>query len=937
LVTKEELERAIQLALDDGNEEAASELRDQYLALEGDAASRGAPEEAPDVSWIDEAMYAWDSTNADYENWALALEAKAPMGNLRVDGEGVSWDSPEELYGDEFMDMSYDERREFLLNRERQSVEEEYADVIDFQAENGRSTSADIIGSVAKTIVTPTSLFVLGKGLVGATATGAILGAEAELASQTANNDYDLKDIALSTAIGAGGGAAANKVEKFARGVFAKRKTVKHNQSLDKKSESLNDEIMSGRADGLSPQDSINRAKQTLGLDESDMMDLAAHGKVRQPTDEAVAKFKVARDNLVPVEQKRANLATRIMTPISSRIRTISEPVFGRIRQLEMRTHEKVASHIKKSHDFMLRASKLARRGDKNYLAMERALMNGQRDEAKIIASKHFPDLVEEIDNVSSVLDDMYNDLVDAGVDLSYTADYFPRKIKDMHGLMSHLGREITSELDRYLDKAARGKGLSGRAELDVDTRDVLINQYLSGSFRYGQKLSLAKQRRIEELTEGMQEFYHDGAESLMHYINKAVRETEKRRFFGRNVKLNEEGKVDLDKSIGSLVARETSLSDAQLDDLTMMLKARFDQGEVASHSGISTLRNIQTAALLGQFDSALIQLGDIGTSIYLNGLSNTMRGMARAARKKGITSADELGVIQNIAADIEANGIGANIVDKALRWSGFRAVDKLSKDIMINAAHIKNTKLALKSPGKIAEKWGRVFGDETASLIDDLKNGRNTDNVRLLLFNELSDAQPITLIEMPEPYLNAPNGRIFYALKSFALKQLDLVKRTAIDEMRNGSYIKGFGNLASYAAIMGLSGGSVSTVRDWIQTKEFRPEQLPDKSFETLMGIMFLNDYARNNYIAKGDVAGFAENLVMPAAPQVVNTAVQSAMEAAKSESERDPDRFNKVIKDIPVMGKLAYYWMFGGAEKKLERERREELKEARRQMGIN
>lgn len=921
-----------------GYKEVSPEIPEGYKVVE-DGIPEGykVVEEESDVSWFDEAMYAYDSTSADYENWALALEAKMPSGNIRIDEEGLSWDSPEELYGDEFLKMSYDERLQFLAARRQQAVEEEYADVIAFQEEHGKSSAAEFLGAAAKTITTPTSLFVLGKGLTGATATGAILGAETELAAQTAKGDYDLVDVAKSTGVGAVGGAVANKIEKTARKMYAKSKAVKHDKALSNKAKNLNHEIMEARVDGLSPQDSALRAQKRLGLNEDEMTDIAARGELAFPSDEAVAKHAAAKESLAPATQKKANVLERVATPISARIRSISEPVFGRLRKLEMRTHEKVASHVDKSKDFMVRASRLAKKKDKNYLAMERALMNGERDQAKEIAADHFPDMIEGINNVSEVLDEMYDDLVDAGVDLDYSVNYFPRKVKDMEGLMTYLGRDLSSELDRYLDKAAAKKKLSGRAELDPEDREVLINAYLSGDIKRGGKLSLAQSRTIEELQEGMEEFYYSAADSLHHYINKAVREAEKRRFFGKNATLGKDGKLDISDSVGALVAEQGDLTTAQLDDLTAMLTARFGSGEIASSAVISGLRNIQTAALLGQFDSALIQLGDVGTSVYMNGMVNTLRGLGGGVAKKGVTSAEELGVIQNIAADIEANGIGANLVDKALRYSGFRAVDRLGKDTLINAAHIKNTKIALKKPEEIVKRWGKVFGDETDSLIDDLKNGRNTENVRLLLFNELSDAQPISLSEMPEAYLNQPNGRILYALKSFALKQLDLVKRTSIDEMRSGNYIKGFTNLARYAAIMGLSGGSVATVRDWMQTKEFRPEKLPDKSFETLMGIIFLNEYARNKYIANGDFAGYLTNLVAPAAPEVITTSVQALMEAASNDETSDPEKFNRAIKDIPVMGKLAYYWVFGGAEKKLERERKKEIQETRRAMGLN
>ena len=40
----------------------------------------------------------------------------------------------------------------------------------------------------------------------------------------------------------------------------------------------------------------------------------------------------------------------------------------------------------------------------------------------------------------------------------------------------------------------------------------------------------------------------------------------------------------------------------------------------------MANVRDLQYAALLGQFDSALIQLGDIGSLLYLNGVLNTIK-----------------------------------------------------------------------------------------------------------------------------------------------------------------------------------------------------------------------------------------------------------------------------------------------------------------------
>ena len=66
MATKEQLKEAIQRALDDDNMEAASELRDRYLALEAQEqpqqAAQPEPVEKPkaDIGWLDEFEFAYD-------------------------------------------------------------------------------------------------------------------------------------------------------------------------------------------------------------------------------------------------------------------------------------------------------------------------------------------------------------------------------------------------------------------------------------------------------------------------------------------------------------------------------------------------------------------------------------------------------------------------------------------------------------------------------------------------------------------------------------------------------------------------------------------------------------------------------------------------------------------------------------------------------------
>ena len=470
------------------------------------------------------------------------------------------------------------------------------------------------------------------------------------------------------------------------------------------------------------------------------------------------------------------------------------------------------------------------------------------------------------------------------------------------------MGATQRSALEKVLRAEATKQKVGSWQELDEAVVTDIINKHLRGGQRSGAKIGLAQQRVIEEIDPLLKDHYYSAPESLNFYINSAVREVERRKFFGKNVVLDEANRVNLEQSIGAFAQdalRKGEISSDQLDDLSMLLQARFVLGEKSGHALVVGAKDVQTGALLAQFDSAVIQLADIGASVYANGLRNTIKSIVPAIRKKTETSAEEFGVLNTISADINSKGVLANGLDTVLKYSGFKGIDRLGKDIFISAAYKNNTQLARTNPEKISEKWGQVFGDETTNLIEDLKAGRVSVNVKLLLFNQLSDVQPISLSEMPLQYLKAPNGRILYALKSFAIKQLDIMRRDFAGQLARGNYKEGFTNMGNYAMSIGLAGGAVGTARDILQTKELRPEQFDDKVFETWMSLLFLNKYTRDRYLAEGEVGQAVLGVVTPASFNIADQGGK-ALQDILFEADNDPEKFNAALKNIPVIGKL-------------------------------
>jgi len=60
-------------------------------------------------------------------------------------------------------------------------------------------------------------------------------------------------------------------------------------------------------------------------------------------------------------------------------------------------------------------------------------------------------------------------------------------------------------------------------------------------------------------------------------------------------------------------------------------------------------------------------------------------------------------------------------------------------------------------------------------------------DNIKYVLFSKLMKYQPLTRSQMPEYYNTSGNLKILYMLKSFLVKQVDVFRQEAFNEIAEG------------------------------------------------------------------------------------------------------------------------------------------------------
>ena len=121
-------------------------------------------------------------------------------------------------------------------------------------------------------------------------------------------------------------------------------------------------------------------------------------------------------------------------------------------------------------------------------------------------------------------------------------------------------------------------------------------------------------------------------------------------------------------------------------------------------------------------------------------------------------------------------------------------------------------------------------------------------------------------MVADPVRYLNNPNGRILYMLKSFMLKQYDIVRREVVQEWNKADTLAQKAEAAKKGATLFgyLAVGNAGTgmIKDMALRREVDVDQIPDRSVWALLGIYGANKYTSERYLSQGDFVGATVNL---------------------------------------------------------------------------
>ena len=662
--------------------------------------------------------------------------------------------------------------------------------------------------------------------------------------------------------------------------------------------------------------------------------------------------------------------ANFLLVPISRNLKKINPILTAVFREHDGKIRTRTRELMDRASPFVVKMTTLLKptltnkKDAEKFQEFKFYLLNGEFGEiaklldrmhsSKIINTSEQDALGEQLKTMRDTLDEIrVYAREEGGIDVGYFKDYFPRQIKNYKAFRKYLDendatRDVRNEIDIALDEYAKKFKYASIDLIPPEEAAEVASRVLRGfPVKGGEAVTPNfKKRSIKKVTPDMLEAYADPADSLKTYIERSVDATERRIFLGRKPTtptktVGFEGSLDrissdlglkmnVDESLADSVAtrilkeKGLELSRDDVAKLREIIQARFSGKSVSPL--IQGLKNAGYIQVMGNFGSAITQLAELAYAFHFHGFGNTFHSLFN--RKENFNFTKHFGLQDHhIDAQTSAGGL-SKLLDKVFTGVGLKKLDQLSKNTIMNASWKKYRKQALSKNGarKLKEELDPVFGVERSrEMISDLVNMSPNSkelpkSVEELVFYKFLDLNPATLTEMPMGYTSSGDLRIAYMLKTFTIKQFDVYREAAGEDINRAFLLKkqgknkeaareaakGVAKLAGLATVFAAANASTDVVKD---TLAGRPTKLDEMVVNNSLRLLGVN----RHLIYKSKREGVARSLLEMALPPtaVFDRAGKDINDVILS----DKDYRGNMLQGTPF--DLIYWRYLGGLDK--------------------
>lgn len=594
------------------------------------------------------------------------------------------------------------------------------------------------------------------------------------------------------------------------------------------------------------------------------------------------------------------------LVPLSRKLKNIDPKLTAIFRNHEGVINVKTRDYLDRASPFITSMTKRLADSELKQRQFKLHLLNGDMDKIRVMmdelkvpnsVSKEFEDMQSAFEDIRSYARQ------EGGIDVGYQQGYFPRLISNYDSFKSALQGDDANAVTKALEEYAQKEGISVDAIPQGVAAEITSRTLRGFPVQPGASLpGNLKQRKIGRITdEQMIDGYADPADALKNYIERTVQAVERRKFLYRNpnAKGNKVGfdgskdrvgadlgiDMEVDDSLAGEVAKRLlkdnkDLSSEDVQKLKEIIQARFSGKTVDPF--IQGVKNLNYIQVMGNFGSAITQLGDLAYSMHFNGFDNTFKALFNQKDNYDFVKYFNL-KDHNIDAVTSTDAISKTL-DKVFTITGLKKLDQLAKNTTMNASWKKYKAQAMKDSQGLQEELAPIFGKDRAGLmVKELResNPGSKDlpkSVEELIWYKFLDLNPATLGEMPKYYNQSGNARIMYMLKSFTIKQFDVFRETAQKDIDRTKALMAKGDkrgaakaaadaiskLVGLGLVFGAANASTDMIKDTMYGRPIKRDELLEDNIWRLLGI---NRYIVKKAQREGPMKTAAELILPPTA----------------------------------------------------------------------
>lgn len=548
---------------------------------------------------------------------------------------------------------------------------------------------------------------------------------------------------------------------------------------------------------------------------------------------------------------------------------------------------------------------------------------------------------------VKSDLEAAYSMLEEADPDetgIRITKDYFPRSVKDMDAMLQYMMNK--PEYRQTAEAIMQQKMLGEEAAALIAKKYGTTGKVEAGKNRH------ALERSFIDVPEDLRQFYATPREALQKYFDDVAAAYGNFTFFGKgaNKKMRPDtkGEVTLEyidvktgkKEKMTFYAFEQNVAWAKNLEKSGFFKEPKTQADrdynkkvaeviegvffrKSPHPFVTVYRTVNNIATINNFFTAMSNLVDFAITTWRYNPKQTAIGAVIAA--KGESGIEYKDLMTDLYAEFDMDSYKLNrIFNKVFSLSGFTMLDMFGKQSSINAALGSAREKLLSGDQEIIDKIYMYFGGDqnlASACISDIMNGKLTDNVRFFAFNELSEQQPLTLLEVPYYYNLHPNMRVFYQFKTFMLKQADFFVHDVLMKKMQTKPLEALKDAVAFMALLAMFGVPKELIKAMFMGQSF---DLSDEVVSQMLGVGLINKYSYYNF-KNGNIVKGAGAMIIPPMPVLSRLGSDlKGLTIGKKVGKKGRKRIGltdvESVKDIPSIGPIggeALYWWFGGGSK--------------------